>query len=172
MCRIEVGSLRFTFPQGWTATKFDDWAYYRNQFIKIRQGLKAVDILAIEPAGPLWLIEVKDYRSCKRTKPISLKEEIASKALDTVSAILPAAINATQENEQTAARAALKAKTIGVVLHLETSSSPNYGLFYPPKQLADLKQELRRILKPIDPHVLVVDKDHLDWTIQWKVDFC
>ena len=62
-----------------------------------------------------------------------------------------------------------------MVLHLETSSSPNYGLFYPPKQLADLKQELRRVLKPIDPHLLVVDKDHLDrnqWKIQWKVEFC
>lgn len=79
-CTIAADGLSFCFPDGWEATKFDDWAYYRNQFSKAHEGIKAVDILALSPdKATLWLIEVKDFRAHPRTKSIPLQEEIWKK---------------------------------------------------------------------------------------------
>ena len=44
MTVIKEGRLEFTFPQGCTASKYDDWAFYRNQFGKVAES-KAVDFL-------------------------------------------------------------------------------------------------------------------------------
>ena len=57
---ITEEGLAFNFPDGWEATKYDNWAYYRNQFQNTCDS-KAVDILALEPGGgtTLWIIEIK-----------------------------------------------------------------------------------------------------------------
>lgn len=39
MPEITEGKLTFTFPEGWNVSKYDDWAHYRNQFIKVCVGL-------------------------------------------------------------------------------------------------------------------------------------
>ena len=69
MTNIEVDGLTFTFPDSWKVSKYDDWAFYRNQFSKIKNGIKAVDLLAIENQVT-WLIEVKDYRTSRREKTV------------------------------------------------------------------------------------------------------
>lgn len=40
MATVEEGVLRFTFPDGWVAEKYDDWAQYResnlSRFVQVR----------------------------------------------------------------------------------------------------------------------------------------
>jgi hypothetical protein len=69
MPTISVGALSFTFDDDWQASKYDDWSFYRHRFQRIRNEVKAVDILAISPERTVWFIEVKDYRRHPRSKP-------------------------------------------------------------------------------------------------------
>jgi len=48
MPSITEGKLHFDFPENWQVTKYDDWVFYKNQFGKLQDGLKAIDILAID----------------------------------------------------------------------------------------------------------------------------
>ncbi|MGE0375532.1 MAG: hypothetical protein AB7Q45_08975, partial [Planctomycetaceae bacterium] len=82
MPTIDEGKLRFTFPDDWEASKFDEWSFYQNQFQSVCGGAKAIDVLAIEPKECFWKIEAKDYRQHPRTKVLDLAEEIATKVRD------------------------------------------------------------------------------------------
>ena len=173
MQEIQVGSLAFCFPDDWIVERFDEWAFYRHQLSRLKIGIKAVDLVALQRAGgnqqgTLWLIEVKDYRQYPRTKQIELAQEIAGKALDTVAGILPAAIRATNGSEQPSASAFRKCSELRVVLHLEPPPihSP---LFSPKLNLANVQQELKRYVKSLDPHPRVVDQANmagLPWTVK------
>lgn len=77
MPELPVETLCFTFPSDWQASKYDDWSFYRHRFQRIRNEVKAIDILAIAPDRTTWFIEVKDYRRHQRTKPIDLASEVA-----------------------------------------------------------------------------------------------
>ncbi len=167
MASFSVGSLTFHFPDEWRVEKYDEWAYYRNQLSRLRDGIKAVDLVGLDPdSKTVWLIEVKDYRSNRRTKPIDLNLEVAAKVLDTVAAMLPASIRANDDEEQSAARAALKSRDIRVVLHLESGPRKS-PLFSPRLDQANVKQKLRERVKAIDPHPLVTDSSSqgLRWTV-------
>lgn len=110
MPRIPVEALSFAFDDDWLASKYDDWSFYRNRFRKLRDKVKAIDLLAIDPDQTAWLIEVKDYRRHPRTKPIDLAEEVAHKVFDTLAALLPARVNGDVAEETTIAhRIALRA---------------------------------------------------------------
>ena len=67
MMDIQVDSLTFSFPDSWEVSKYDEWAFYRNQFSKMWSGIKAVDLIAIQ-GQVVWLIEAKDYRQHSRTR--------------------------------------------------------------------------------------------------------
>ena len=77
MPTISEGDLTFQFPSGSHVGKYDDWAFYRNQFSKI-PGTKAVDFVCVH-GTECWLIEVKDYRFHPRTKPTNIAHEVARK---------------------------------------------------------------------------------------------
>ena len=47
MPEINVDGLLFVFPEGWEVDKFDEWAFYRNQFSKQHNNIEAVDLLAL-----------------------------------------------------------------------------------------------------------------------------
>jgi hypothetical protein len=115
---IQVDSLIFNFPDLWKVCKYDEWAFYRNQFSKMSPGIKAVDLLAIE-SQVIWLIEAKDYRQHPRTKTIDLADEVVQKVLYTLAAMLPAKINASNTSESYFATEVLKGQQLRVVLHLE-----------------------------------------------------
>ncbi len=56
----------------------------------MRNGIKAVVLIAISPDNICWFIELKDYRR-DRAHPISdLHNEIADKVFDSLAAMLPA----------------------------------------------------------------------------------
>lgn len=166
---IGEGSLTFSFPGHCTATKYDEWAFYRRQFQSVAGDSKAVDVLCLTD-DVSWLIEIKDYRQHRRTKPSCLSAEVAAKVRDTLSGLAAASANANERCEQTMARQALATKRRWrVVLHLE---QPNVGSRLRPRPIdpADVKQALKRSLKAIDAHPAVVDRGRppagAPWTVQ------
>lgn len=166
MSEFAEGRLVFVFPDDWTAVKYDTWAFYRNQFQSVAGGCKAVDLLAVEPTRTLWLIEVKDYRAHPRGKVQDLPDELAVKVRDTLAALLPAAVRANDNDERRAARAALRAVGLRVVLHLEQPVKRS-RLRPKPYDLDDVVQKLKQQLKAIDPHPKVVDASApTGWTVR------
>jgi hypothetical protein len=172
---ITVDSLVFSFPDDWEVVKFDDWAFYRNQLMKARTGLKAIDLLAIEPGGSeqdlvLWLIEVKDYRIHKRSKDVGIAEEMVAKTLDTLSGILPAALNASESEEQDYAQKCLKTKELRVVLHLETAAKGR--AFDERLEHNTVQDTLRKKIKAVDAHPKVVSMKNFPSQLPWRVSSC
>ena len=163
---IDVDGLRFHFPVGWRAGKYDEWSFYRNRWLRIDNGIAAVDLLAIGPNRIGWLIEVKDYSQHPRTKPIDLGAEIARKVFDTLAALIPARIHAA-DAEQLLAAAMTQARALRIVLHLEQQAT--FSRLRPRAiNAADIRQKLKQLLKPIDPHPMVVDGADmrgLPWTV-------
>lgn len=150
------GKLAFTFPDDWEVTKYDDWAFYRNQFNSCCGRNKAVDFLAYNARErTLWLIEVKDYRQFPRRKPDTLWDEMAVKARDTLAGIVAAKVNG-GDPEQSYSVKAIGATQLRIVLHLEQPSTPT-RLFPRAFNPADVQQKLKQIVKPIDAHPRVVE---------------
>lgn len=168
MPTINADGFLFTFPNSWRATKYDDWAFYQKQFIKMNNGIKAVDIAAFDGQNTLWLIEVKDFRQHKRQEPTPLYEEIWKKMYDTLAGLFAAKCNAVN-NEQTFAQTAARACKVRVVLHMELPP-PLSKLYQKSLHFADVSQQLRRKIKPIDPHPLVLSKATMRSNLQWSVN--
>ena len=168
MTAINVNGLKFSFPPNWKTVKIDDWSFYRKQFMPIRDKIKAVDLIAIAPDGTTWFIEAKDYRRHSREDSIDLGAVIVDKLFNTLAAILPAKVNANDPTEREFAREILRATRLKVVFHLEQPARPSRlhpRAFNP----ADIQQKLRKRLKAIDAHPLVVEKAEmrsLAWSVQ------
>lgn len=165
MQTIDVDGIAFTFPINWMCSKYDEWAYYKS-YAKHRSGTKAVDLLAIDPSNTAWLIEVKDYRACRRTKPSDLSDEVAQKVHDTLAAVLAARTNASDVNEQLVAQKVIRATKLRVVLHLEQPAKHS-KLFPRAIDPATVRFKLKTLLKPVDAHPVVVEINQLrafGWT--------
>jgi hypothetical protein len=192
ICLVEQ-SLEYTFGKNWTASKYDDWKYYRSYF---QSGNKAVDFVAVDPRGDaLWLIELKDYRNDRRPQPrraADLASEIAIKVRDTLAGVFAAAkydahyasaataqpsrggattsqsgAHAQHANAAEAQRS-LQAKRIRVVLHLE-QPPPTSKLSPRRYDLADIQQKLKQRVLGIDPHPVVIESGtshSLPWSIR------
>jgi hypothetical protein len=158
------GNVVWTFDDDWSAIKYDDWAFYRNQFNSCADGNKAMDILALSPqSNVLWMIEAKDYRINQRNpdkEPLPM--EVAKKARDTLAGLMAAAANAV-DDEKAFARSALAAERLRVVLHLEQPTSPS-RLFPRAFDPSDVQQKMRQLLKAIDPHPQVMATTTTNWT--------
>jgi hypothetical protein len=166
---IIEGDLHFTFDNGITAGKYDDWSFYKNQFLKRFNpigGVKAIDIIAID-SQVVWLIEIKDYQIECKTNATELAKVVAIKVRDTLSGLVAAKNNAI-DDEKLIAQQALSKNRIRVVLHLE---QPHRHSRLRPIVInpADIKQKLKQLLKCIDAHPLVVSKDNLHPDMPWSV---
>lgn len=168
MIRVDVDSLVFGFPDDWNPSKYDEWSFYRDRFARIRNGIKAIDVLAVDPSGVAWFIEAKDYRVNPRTKPSELSDEIAQKVLDSLAALLPAHLHAADAAERELAGTVLRAPRLRVVLHLE---QPKKHSPLRPRAInpADVEQKLRRLLKPIDAHPKVTETSAMRG-VPWQVE--
>ncbi|HZF53108.1 MAG TPA: hypothetical protein VE093_30855 [Polyangiaceae bacterium] len=164
---VQVDTLQFDFPSTWATSKYDEWVFYCAQFRGMWDGIKAVDLLALDPDQTAWFIEVKDYRMHVRTKPSELGGEVARKVFDTLAAMLPAKLNANDTEEVKMATAVLKAKKLRVVLHLE---QPKKRSALRPRAIdpANVLQTLRRLLKPIDAHPIVAETTRME-SVGWSV---
>lgn len=158
MQRLNEAKLACDFPDAWSVTKYDDWAFYRKQFRDSCRGNKGMDFLGFDPAEmTLWMIELKDYRQFRRTKDdkISLWDEVAIKARDTLAGLFAAKVEAGCD-DHAFARRSLTATKLRVVLHFEqpVSHSKLFRRAYDP---ADVQQKLKQLVKPIDSHPSVVE---------------
>lgn len=167
MPAVRIDGLEFDFPSSWNASKYDDWEFYRKKFAVMWNGIKAIDLLAVDPDRTAWLVEVKDYRAHERTKPSELDDEIARKVFDTLAAMLPAKLNASDVQEAKMAASVLGAKRLRVVLHLE---QPRKHSTLRPRAInpADVQQALRRLLKPVDAHPFVAETSRMG-SLGWQV---
>lgn len=168
MQTIHTDGLSFEFPDSWKATKYDDWTFYKNRFVKMNDGIKAVDLVAFDDQNTLWLIEVKDFRQHGRQNTTPLHEEVWEKVYDTITGLFAAKCNAVDE-EQAFAMATAKSCKIRVVLHME-QPTPSSRLYQKKLAFADINQQLRRKVKPIDPHPCVVSKATMPSSLQWSVN--
>jgi len=166
--QIIEGKLKFYFDCD--AIKFDETTFYREHFSKITDGIKAVDILAVNKEIG-YLIEIKDYTD-PHTKNLSMKELIEvviNKVISTLAAILPMKISVNNlAGERQIARNFLRANEIKVIVHIElppqrrTLKQSNWDL-------SNLQIQLGRRLKAIDAHPKVVFKDKLQ-DLPWIVE--
>ena len=159
--------LIFNFPDGSTASKYDDWSHYKNQVQQLCGSCKAVDIVFAE-ASIAWLIEIKDFRQHARTKVIDLGDEIAQKVRDTVVGLVSAKQSANNLDERNCARRLLRANQIRVVCHLE---QPARTSRLRPRAIepANLVLKLKTLIKAIDSHPTVVDSQSLSGSMNWTV---
>lgn len=148
-----VENLTFDFPAGWAAEKYDDLTFYRNQFSRQMNGIKAVDLIAIDLSAVCYLIEVKDYRHPDTEKPSQLAEAVAGKVFSTLAALLPMKLLASVAGDKALATKALQAIALRVFLHVELPQSHK-----PVVDPADLQQKLRKLVRSVDPHMKVVRK--------------
>lgn len=167
MPHFNVDGLNFDFPDDWQVGKYDDWSFYRNQFSGMWNGIKSLDLLAVDPDKTVWLIEAKDYRTYRRTNPSDLGELVAHKVFDTLAAIIPAKTHATNHEEKQLAQAVAASRKLRVVLHLEQPTKHS-TLFPRAINPTDVQQKIRQLLKPIDAHPLVVDMRSMRG-LEWNV---
>ncbi|MCU0753615.1 MAG: hypothetical protein MUE46_00630 [Xanthomonadales bacterium] len=163
MIAVQVERLSFHFPTDWQVGKYDDWAFYRNQFVRQFNGLQGVDLIAHAADGTAFLIEVKDYRHPDTEKPSALPQAIANKVLMTLAALLPAKLHATAADEQALAAAVLTCKRLHVIAHVELPRAHRA-----PIDPADLRLKLKQLLRAVDPHPTVVSTTNmrgLAWTV-------
>ena len=165
---IQEGKLKFEFA--FKAIKLDDSLYYRNSFMKIQNGLKAVDILAVDNTTS-YLIEVKDYThpDTKQLEPSKLIEDIVKKVVCSLAMLLPMREKSTNATEQESIKEFLEKKELIIVFHIElpprrrTLRQSNYDL-------VDIRKRLKDKLKSIadGKNIKVVSKDNLK-SLPWSV---
>lgn len=165
MTEITERTLTFSFSDGCEASKYDDWTFYKKRFQSVAKS-KAADILCLD-GGVVWLIEIKDYRRYPRKKSIDLCDEVAAKMRDTLSGLAAAYANADNEAEKDFARKAIETGAWRVVLHLE---QPAEASRLRPKAMdpANMQLKLRKILKAVDPNLLVMDMEAVA-DVPWSV---
>ena len=172
MTSIQVDSRTFDFPDGWLVTKYDDTAYYNNQFKGkarksrgLKKEMKALDLIVLNPTdGMLYLIESKDYRTYRRKKEESPADEYIHKVIDTLTGILPTALCSMRDvhgrhadcQEEILHRQLHEAQKMRLVFQFEQPQEHS-KLFPRAYDPADMQNIIRRELGMIDPHALVID---------------
>ena|SRR5690554_218855 len=149
------------------ASQYDEWSFYRKQFIKVAGGTKAVDFIYVDKVGNVtWLIEVKDYRhpEAKSIKPSELAGVVAQKVCDSLAGLAAARCNANDATEREFSEAALTTGSIRVVLHMEQVNR-NHRFIDPANVLTKLKQQI----KAVDAHPVVVSQASLKTNMRWIV---
>jgi hypothetical protein len=162
MPTLHVDTFQFTFAPTVAAWRYDTWQHYIAVW-NAGGGQKAVDVVAVEsPADPVttWLIEAKDFRIIthppKPSNIAGLAQTVADKATHTLAGLADAAADAAVASEKNHATSALAAPSKRVVLHLEPHTGPHTALF-PIGFAAGVLQQLRQLVKTIDPNPLVLN---------------
>ena len=168
-CVVIIDGHRLAFPKGWQVLKYDDSGFHRNQFQSFAGGSKAVDAVAVSPDGECWLIEVKDYRRSRRSKPETVFSEVAGKVRATLAGLATARIRANDADERQFCERTMRAATLRIALHLDQPHHPS-RLF---KHVVDPRtalMQLRREVRAVDPHAVCcgigVGAARLPWSIE------
>lgn len=161
------GALTFTFPPLSDASKYDDWSHFKNQYQRTCDGSKAVDLVFIDN-HVTWLIEVKDFRQHGRLKSLELSNEIAIKVRDTIAGLVSAKLYALDHDEKSFASKLLQSRKFRVVCHIEQPIKPSKlrPMIINP---IDFQIKLRTLIKAIDPHPIVANRQTLPHYLPWSV---
>ena len=164
------GRLKFNFPTSFNVISFDDSNYYREYFIKIDNGLKAIDILAINNSQN-YMIEVKDYThpDTKNLSENQLIEDIFKKIICSLSAIYLMSLKANIQDEKDIANKFLENNELFIIFHIEIPPKRK-GLRQSTFNIPILQQALRKKLKFITnkTNIKVVTKANLQ-NLPWSV---
>ena len=165
---IEEGKLKFEFE--FQAIKLDDSLYYRNSFVKIQKGLKAVDILAVDKSTS-YLIEVKDYThpNTQQLELSKLVDDITKKVICSLAMLLPMREKSTDITEARIIQEFLKKRELIVVFHIELPP-PRRTLRQSTWNPEDIRKKLREKLEAITTksNIQVVSKNNLK-NLPWQV---
>jgi len=168
----DEGRIRFDFPPAWQVCRPEKTAYHKRHFQTFAGGCKEMDFVLFEPASrTLWLLEVKDYRTDPRIKPLELSAEVAQKSRDALALLLGGAASDDEGNQGVGAfiRGAGLPVAIRVALHLELPRQRS-KLFPGVKNAADQQMLLRRKVRCLDRHALVCSTTtgSVPWVSQWQ----
>ena len=159
--KFAEGGLTFDFPDDWSVCRPGATSYYSVRFQQFCGSCKETDFAMFDPgSGKLWLLEVKNFATHARSKPIPLKDEFAQKVRDTLALITASAYcdqTPSQPKEMEAgefARTARAATSLGVVLHCEPQPRPS-KLFPATAEMANLLQAIKAALTPLGPAAAV-----------------
>jgi hypothetical protein len=166
----DVDGVRLTVPAGWWIWKYDDSTFHRNQFQSFAGGSKAMDAVSLAQDRTLWLIEVKDYRRNRRSKPGSVFAEVAKKARATLAGLAVARVKANDAGEKNLADEAMQCINIRIALQLAQPTKPS-RVFPQVVDPQEASLQLRRELRPIDAHPLCVVGDIADQRLPWAAAF-
>ena len=167
---IREGKLTFDFPLPFNAISFDDTVYYRNHFMKIQEGIKAIDILTITNSEN-YMIEVKDYThpETQQLSQIQLIEDIIKKIICSLSTIFPMSLKANNQVEKDIAINFLENTELYIIFYIEIPP-PRRGLSQSKYKLSNIQTKLRDKLKSITnkSNIKVVSKNNLK-NLPWSV---
>lgn len=169
MISVDVDGMRLTVPAGWWIWKYDDSAFHRNQFQGFAGGSKAVDALALG-GGVLWLIEVKDYRRHRRSKPSSIFAEVADKVKSTMAGLAAARVKANDAQERELAAQAMACGGLRIALQVAQPANPS-RLFPQVIDTQDASIQLRRVVRAVDAHPKCVIGNINHPRLPWTTDY-
>jgi hypothetical protein len=166
MTTINEDKLEFSF--NFDAIKLDDTNYYRNQFQKIQNNLKVIDILAIDNQKN-YFIEIKDYTypNTKSIKQIELIDAIIKKVICSLSMLYPMSYKAKDEEEREIAKHFFNKKSLTIVLHIEKPPITT-KLEQSKWDFSELQMKLKKRLKNISNSVKVVSIKKMQ-KVPWSV---
>ena len=107
--QLNVDGLLLLFQANTRATKYNEWRYYRCRWrSNADDNIKPSTSSQLVRIVPVVLIEVKDYTKMEygtdeRPTAGDLADVVARKVFDTLAAMLPAKLNAADEEEKTMA---------------------------------------------------------------------
>lgn len=168
MPSVTVDRFRFNLPTGWTWLEYDQCTYYREHFNDLASS-KAVDLLVLAPErAELWMVEIKDYRRYRRTKPGSLFTEVSHKVRDTLAGLAVGRLVANDPISRDFAADAMLASRLRVAFLLEQPQKPS-RLFPQVIDPASAKTALKKALRAVDPHPLLGNASELSAKTSWVV---
>lgn len=167
---VDVDGIRLTVPNGWWIWKYDDSAFHRGQFQSFAGGSKAVDAVALGN-GVLWLIEVKDYRRHRRSKPSTVFAEVAAKVKSTLAGLAVARVKANDLGERDRATQAMGCGALRVALQVAQPARRS-RLFPQVINPQDAEIQLKREVRAVDAHpecvVGNINSRRLPWTTEFQ----
>lgn len=172
MTTITEGELTFDFSPTALVLKYDDCSFYKNNFIKVNNGIKAVDFI-VSDDHKVYLIEVKDYTHSDtiKVKPTALIDDIVKKIIDTMASIICMKNHSkSTPKEKKIASSLCKLNDIIFIFHIElptTKSADLFGARYNPQNLEiKIKSKLSRIeLNMITVNINKTSTSGLPWRV-------
>lgn len=172
MTTITEGRLAFTFSPTALVLKYDNCSFYKDYFIKVNNGIKAVDFI-VSDNHKAYLIEVKDYThpGTKKVKPTALIDDIVKKIIDTLASIICMKNHSrSTPEEQKVASSLCNSQAIIFIFHIElptTRGTDLFGARYNPQNLEiKIKSKLNRIeLNMITVNIKKTSTRGLPWRV-------